>query len=188
MEKTYNKTALESIRERYLQNLEDSGHFGRCFEVDMRHELINTVERVHPLGVADVTIKAGVTLECKTACGWIVNPQFDTPEEAKAYIEEKTRPMKKAMFVAYLPQYNGENLEDARILSQTSFLNMLKEAGLLRAKKGSSKNNPQYGIAIQSYLPTKSFHPSMKTLAFVEGYLMEHGETVEEYVERMSRA
>lgn len=171
----------EGIITKYISNTADDGRFGRSFEVDFREILTGAVERCHPLGVADVAVKRGVTVETKTGCGWLVNPEFDNAEDAWNYFENAYKPMIKASHVAYLPKWNGENTRDAIILTQAKFLNILEKNKLVRAKS----NKGYFGIAIQSYIPTPTFKASVSRYESFLNDLADNGEIIEEFAERM---
>ena len=171
----------EGIITKYISNTADDGRFGRSFEVDFREILTGAIERCHPLGVADVSVKRGVTVETKTGCGWLVNPTFDTPEEAWHFFENTYKPMLKASHVAYLPKWTGENTRDCIILTQKKFLAVLERNKLIRAKG----NKGYFGICIQSYIPTPTFKASVSRYeSFLED-LSNTGEIIEEFAERM---
>ena len=171
----------EEIIANYVKNTSDDGRFGRSFEVDFREILTGVSHRMHPLGIADITVKRGVTVECKSGCGWLVSPEFDSAEEAMEYFVNSYKPMLKASHVAYLPKWTGDNTRDAIVLTQRKFLEILSRHNLIRTKgkKGS------YGVAIQSYIPTPTFRASQKRYdAFLED-LADNGEIVEEFAERI---
>lgn len=176
------KLTLEQITKKYLSNGADDGRFGRSFEVEFRKKLTGAVERVHPLGVADVLVKSGVTIECKTGCGWLVNAEFETAEDAMKYFENSYKPMIKASHVAYLPKWTGSNTEDAIILTQRKFLKILEAHNLIRSKKSTQG---LYGISIQSYIPTPTFKASQAVYDNIVESLKTKGETIEEFANRV---
>lgn len=151
---------LDEILAYYMDNECDTGANGRAFEVAFRAMMTKKIERVHPLGVSDMRVK-GKAIEAKSGCGWLVNPEFYTPVAAAEYWTSTKRPIKKADYIAYLPRFDGSNEADALILTQTAFLKCLERSNLARVKKGS---NGLYGIAIQSYIPSKKFHASRERL------------------------
>ena len=140
--------------ERYntYTNTADCGRFGRNFEVDLRAYLKGIFERCHPMGTTDITVKRGVTLECKTGCGWLVNPWTTDICEADDILANGFK-MKRATYIAYLPQYTeNTDISEVRFLTQAQFLAIFSDAGKVRVKR-SSKG--LYGLAIQSYIPTE---------------------------------
>ena len=169
------------------ENRNDFGRDGRNYELMVRYALGMVAdlssEKMHGHGKADVNVKHGVTLECKTGCGWLVSPVFDTPYEAQAVLDSGEFKMLKAMFVAYLPQYNGSNLADTRVLTQKKFLAILAKHGKLRIKKSSA--NGKWGITIQSYIPTPTFKASQAVYASILHDLDTEGETLEQFANRM---
>lgn len=162
-------------------NERDDGKNGRNFEVEFRLLLTGEEGASNPQGVADILVKRGVVLECKTGCGWIVYPTYRTKEEAEALIESGFK-MKKAMFVAYLPKFDGTNAADALVLTQAKFLAVFGKYRKLRVKKSS---DGLWGIAIQSYIPTPTFKASAKVYESILADLFDNGEYYDTFAERM---
>lgn len=165
-------------------NTNDNGMNGRNFEVDLRMVLTGIDQRMHPGKVADIFVKRGVTLECKTGCGWLVSPKWDTKEEAEAVLLAGQWKMQKAMFVAYLPTYGEwDSPEDAFILTQKKFVEIFVRHGKVRVKQSSA--NGKWGLTIQSYIPTEKFKASRKVYEAIIADLMDGSETVEDFKNRM---
>lgn len=163
-------------------NTADDGRFGRNFEVDLRAYLTALLTRMHPMNTTDVVVKRGVTLECKTGCGWLVNPWTDDILEADDVLANGFK-MRRATYVAYVPQYDENTcLADVRFLTQAQFLTIFADAGKVRVKRGS---NGQYGIAIQSYIPTPTFKASKAKYQAILDRLND-GLTAEEFVEKFA--
>jgi hypothetical protein len=171
----------KDIVNRYLSNHADDGRFGRSFEVMFRKQATNIAHRVHPMTVADVVI-GRMSIECKTGCGWLVNPEFDTKDDAIEYFESTKYPMMHASFVAYLPKWDGTNEMDALILPQRRFLKCLAKNNLVRAKAGS---NGLWGISIQSYIPTPTFKASKERYESFMNDLFDNGEYLDSFIERL---
>jgi hypothetical protein len=91
--------------------------------------------------------------------------------------------MRRATYVAYVPQYDENTcLEDVRFLTQAQFLAIFADAGKVRVKRGS---NGQYGIAIQSYIPTPTFKASKAKYQAILDRLND-GLTAEEFIEKFA--
>lgn len=171
------------------KNAKDVGRQGRNFEVTMRfvlglleEESLET-EKMHGQGKADCIVKKGVTLECKSGCGWLVSPIYDTPYQAQKALDNGDIKMLRAMFVAYIPCYDGTNLHETRILTQKAFINIFSRFGKLRIKKSSA--NGKYGITIQSYIPTPTFKASQAVYQGILQALDEEGMTIEQFANKM---
>jgi hypothetical protein len=162
-------------------NEKDNGRNGRNFEVDFRLLITEKAEACHRQGVADIVVKMGVTLECKTAQPQLTAPIYNSKEEAENAIANGFK-MSKAMFVAYLPTYNGNNAEEAIIVSQKTFIEIFRKHGKLRAKRHS---NGKWCIAIQQYIPTPTFKASQKTYDAIITDLFNNGEYYDTFMERM---
>lgn len=164
--------------DRYYLTRKDDGKQGRAGEVILRNFFSNVWERVHPQGVNDCKGK-GFALEMKSGAGWLVNPCYDTKEQAQAAANALNR--LNAQLVAYtVDGYSGESdlirfLDETRILSSNKFLAILHSLNLVIAKKGSSG---LWGIAIQVVKTSK------KKRAALEALLDENGMTVEQAGER----
>lgn len=170
----------------YLKNEKDAGRKGRAVEVITRTILNVAVERVHPLGVADVSKKCKGAVEVKTACGWLVNPCFSSKEEALEEISAGLPNFKHARYVAYAPEVfltEGMSAEEAilavyasmRVYTKREFLSCVRDAGLFVAKKSSAG---LWGVAIQQ------FHNSMKREAIWLDLLGNHGENLFDFASR----
>lgn len=160
-------------------NERDHGRKGRNMEEDGRLLFKQVDERCHPLGVADMVVKRGVTVEFKTGCGWLVSPIYDSKEEVEEMLDDFK--MVKAMYVCYLPEYDGTNIYDAIVITQKKFLTVFRNHGKIRVKKGS---NGLWGIAIQSYIPTPTFKASVKTYEAILQDLADNGMIIEEFAEK----
>ena len=169
---------LAELMHRYLSNQNYSGRKGSALEVMLRAFLTGKVAPMSRAGLCDIAFKRGVTIEAKTGAGYLMNPTFDTKEDAIAFFEEAYQPMSKAMFVAYCPKFDG-TLNDVRILTQKTFLGILSQHNLIRPKKSRGL----WGIAIQNWIPTKSFKPSLKKVEAVKAAL-DSGMTVAEFKAR----
>lgn len=163
-------------------NTHDAGMNGRNFEVDLRAYLKSVIERVHPMHTADVIVKRGVTLECKTGCGWLVSPFTPDIMEADALLAEGFK-MRRATYVAYLPQYTeNTDISEVRFFTQAQFLAIFNDNKKVRVKRSSAG---LYGLAIQSYIPTEKFKCSKAVYHNILERL-ENGLTAEEFVEKFA--
>lgn len=170
----------------YLSNEKDKGGKGRAVEVITRVILNVAVERCHPLGVADISKKCKGAVEVKTACGWLVNPCYDSKEEAQEEIANGLPNFRHARYVAYAPEVflsEGMSPEEAilavyasmRVYTKKEFLSCVKDAGLFVAKKSSAG---LWGVAIQT------FKNSMKREALWFSLLENHGENLLDFAEK----
>lgn len=173
-------------------NTKDTGMNGRNFEVDLRAYLYSVIGRMavdsdnrfHHMDLADLILKRGVTLEAKTGCGWLVSPFTADIREADALLANGFK-MKKATYVAYLPQYNeNTDISEVRFFTQAQFLRIFSDNGKVRVKRSSDK---RYGLAIQTYIPTPTFRASKKVYANILAEL-DGGMTAEEFFERIGVA
>lgn len=163
-------------------NTADTGRFGRNFEVDLRAYLKSVIERCHPMHTTDVTVKRGVTLECKTGCGWLVSPFTADVTEADALLEDGFK-MRRATYVAYLPQYSEDtDISEVRFFTQAQFIGIFADHKKVRVKRGS---NGLYGIALQSYIPTEKFKCSKAVYQSILSRL-DDGLTAEEFAEKFA--
>ena len=169
---------LAELTYKYLSNKGYSGARGSVLEIMLRAFLTGKVAAMSRAGLCDIAFKRGVTIEAKSGAGYLVNPTFDSKEDALAFFEEAYQPMSKAMFVAYCPKFTG-TLEDVRIHTQKTFLGILNQYNLIRPKKSRGL----WGIAIQNWIPTKSFKPSLKKVEAVKAAL-DSGMTVAEFKAR----
>ena len=169
---------LAALMHRYLSNQNYSGRKGSALEVMLRAFLTGKVAAMSRAGLCDIAFKRGVTIEAKTGAGYLVNPVFDSKEDAMAFFTEAYAPMTKAMFIAYCPKFTG-TLDDVRILTQKTFLGILSQYNLIRTRKSRGL----WGIAIQNWIPTKNFKPSLKKVEAVKAAL-DSGMTVAEFKAR----
>ena len=170
----------------YLGNERDTGSKGRATEVITRAVLNATAERVHPLGVGDVTKRYKGSLEVKTGSGWLVNPCYASKDEALQEIANGLPNFKKSRYIAYAPAAFlnvGMTAQAAiqavtasvRVYKHREFLECVSEAGLFVAKKSSSG---VWGVAIQT------FTNSMKREALWYSILENHGTSLLEFAEK----
>lgn len=161
-------------------NKADDGRFGRNFEVDLRAYLKGIFERCHHMDATDISVKRGVTLEVKSGCGWLVSPFTDDICEADGLLENGFK-MKRATYVAYLPQYNEDtDISEVRFFTQAQFLQIFADFNKVRVKRSSAG---LYGLAIQTYIPTEKFRASKKVYAEILSRL-DMGMTAEEFVDK----
>ena len=151
--------ALAKLVNQYLSNPKDDGAKGRAAEVIIRTILNDTVERVHPLGVADISKKCKGSTEAKTGCGWLVSPCFTSKEEALEEISSGV-PNFHCRYIGYIPkvyiqqgmtaeQFIGVIRASARVYTRKEFINCVAQAGLFVAKESSRKG--VWGVAIQQF-------------------------------------
>lgn len=157
---------VAAVQERYNPAIDD-GAYGRRFEVWARWYLSGRVDRCHPASIADVTVRTTQTardsgvidyktfsLECKSGAGWLLNPVYETPEQAEQAFTTYTQgavtiqAMRRSRYVAYIPRYDGLNGLQARVYSQEEFLAILHSQKLIRVKKSTAG---EWGIAIQEF-------------------------------------
>lgn len=169
---------LAELTYKYLSSKGYSGARGSVLEIMLRAYLTGEVSPMSRAGLTDIVFKQGVTIEAKSGAGYLVNPVFDSKEEALAFFEQAYAPMRRAMFVAYAPKFFG-TLENVRILSQKKFLDIWRQYGLIRAKQSRGL----WGVSIQNWIPTKSFKPSLKKVEAIEAAL-QSGMTVAEFKNR----
>lgn len=161
-------------------NTADDGRFGRNFEVDLRAYLKGIFERCHHMDVTDISVKRGVTLEVKSGCGWLVSPFTADITEADDLLANGFK-MKRATYVAYLPQYNEDtDISEVRFFTQAQFLQIFADFNKVRVKRSSAG---LYGLAIQTYIPTEKFRASKKVYAEILARL-DMGMTAEEFVDK----
>ena len=127
----------------------DNGIGGKCFEVCTVAEIVKRCKGVKSTGKCDLTYK-GVTYELKTGCGELGKITYKKDGEPIIRI-------RKVDFYIYAPEYN-ENfnaLQQAYVISQTDFLSILYDIGLMRYKKSSYAIKNGFDrpdkIAIQSF-------------------------------------
>lgn len=171
---------LEEVMSRY----NPSGDFGACgkqFEVLFRATLTDRVERVHPAGYADCVVKRGVVVECKTGAGTLGDFGWDTKEEAELAMENMDF-LHKCSHVAYLPKFNGYNLEDTIIVPRKRFIRILLKYNLVRVRCGS---NGKWYVTIQNYLPTEKFKSSRERVGCLIEDLQDNGYYLDIFAKRM---
>lgn len=171
----------------YTSKDADDGAQGKVFEVMVRDALRQIVDGVASQNKADLVYKQGVTIECKTGAGRLVETLYPTAEQAldafyKAFNRRNGKPMLKASHVAYMPRFMGK-LDNIYILTQRDFLKLLDCQGLIRAKR----YNGGYKITIQNYLPTVNYTPSKERAAVVQLGLEGLGRTIPEFIEYMNK-
>lgn len=109
----------------------DNGIGGKCFEVCTVAELVKRCNGVKSTGKCDLTFK-GTTFELKTGCGELGKITYNKDGDPVIHI-------RKVDFYIYAPEYN-ENynaLHQAYVISQSDFLSLLDDIGLIRYKKSS---------------------------------------------------
>ncbi len=171
----------------YYANIDNhDGVKGSQFEVIMRDALKGIAEYQAPQGVADIVYKQGVTIECKTGAGRLINTGYETPEKALAAFwadfKKSGRPMKRASHIAYTPTFNG-NIDNVYILYQPDFIRLLRVLELIRTKQYDDGHK----VTIQSYLPTKNFNPSRERIAVMEMGLENLGKSLPEFIKHMDK-
>lgn len=151
-------TLLVKLVNQYLGNKKDPGAKGRAAEVIMRTILNDKVERVHPLGVADISKKCKGSVESKTGCGWLVDPCYMTKQEALEEIAAGV-PGFQCRYMGYIPNvYIDEGMSaeqfidavraQARVYTRKEFVVCVAQAGLFVAKASS---RGIWGVAIQQF-------------------------------------
>lgn len=169
---------IKSVDNYYLTNDKDSGSKGKAGESILRNYFTGRWERVHPQTTSDVKGK-GFALEVKSGAGWLINPCYDSKEQAQAAAQALNR--LNAQLVAYTVEgYNGESdllrfIDETRVISSAAFIAILHSLNLVIAKKGSSG---LWGIAIQVVKTSK------KKRAALEAMLNENGITIDEAAEK----
>ena len=170
----------------YLNNTRDSGSIGRTTEVIVRAILNATAERVHPLGVSDITRKSKGSIEVKTGCGWLTSPIFDSKAEALKEIEDFLPNFRRSRYVAYAPNvyiHSGMTVKEmisvilscVRVYTHKEFLTVIQSAGLFVAKRSSMG---LWGVSIQQ------FRNSMRREALFYDLLENNGMSLLEFAEK----
>ncbi len=183
-------------------NSSSTGGAGMAFEVALREMLKGVSERCHGARETDISVKTGVALECKSGCGWLLEPGrhgvgYDSRAEAEMVLAEKLNAlhsgalngwqvMPRALHVAYAETFDGVSLDNVRIMSQHRFLTLLDAYNLIRIKQ--SRSSGRWGFAIQSYIPTPKFRASRKRYEAFAADRERYGMTITEYVERFCQA
>lgn len=157
---------LENIRKEYDPTIDPMGAAPRQVECFARYRLTGLVEYVHPLGVADVVVKSGVTVEIKTGHGWPIEPNFRTKEDLEDFLDERRNPMIKASHVAYLPHRakDGTDCDDCLFFTAGQFLSILGKYGKLVVKESRG----MWGVAMKPWI--------------TEGYAQKSSPKVEEAI------
>lgn len=182
-------TSSEQVNEiiNYYGTIDNhDGVKGSQFEVMLRDALKGIADYQAPQGVADIVYKQGVTIECKTGAGRLINTGYETPEKALAAFwgdfKKSGRPMKKASHVAYIPNFTG-NIDDVYILYQPYFIRLLRVLELIRTKQYDDGHK----VTIQNYLPTKNFNPSIERIAVMKMGLENLGKSLPEFIKHMDK-
>ena len=173
----------------------NTGAKGCIFECVVRHAVNGIWEHVHVMDETDVTIKRGVTLECKSGAGDLTSARWSSREQAAEVWESSKRPMRKASQVCYTVKVNVENpaemLETARVFTQNEFIQILEESKMLRFRKDGEK----FCAAIQTVSEStaksqflKNGQPRKETAPNkFRRLILERGETLESFIERMTK-
>ena len=147
----------------------DFGKYGNMFETIVNAVITATASHRKPANINDVVTLASVkpySIECKTACGMLVSGLDE--QTAKSMLNDVDSIIKAVnnKYVCYVPLFRKpSHIYDARVLYTKTFIELLAKYRLLRVKKQS---NGQFAIAIQNYLPTKSFAGLRRGLDFVD--------------------
>lgn len=171
---------LEDVRHEYTDACGGGARQVECFG---RYRLTGVIERVHPLGVADVTIKGGMTLEVKTGHGWLIEPMFETLEELNAYLDERRNILLRASHIAYLPHRAicGEDFDDCLFFPAMQLVKILGQFGKLACKQ----DRDRWGVAIKPWI-TEGYaqKSSAKNEAEIREALEDVGLILEEFAEK----
>lgn len=171
---------LQEILSYYGENENDSGRYGRMLEVTLRFLLTGKIHRAHPQNASDTRFN-GKTIEIKSGAGWLTAANFFSKEHACLYWNSKKRPIARADFIAYVPRYNGKNIDEVRFFTQTDFIELLASFDLIIPKHASPASGGAWGIAIQSYIPNEKFANEKKFYDFTDA-LYSQGMTMEQFV------
>ena len=172
---------LEEILGRYNPEI-DAGAMGKRADVLVRKAITSKIERAHPAGVSDCTVKRGVAVEIKTGAGELDPFGYDTKEEAEEAMEAGEY-LKGCTHVAYLAKFNGENLEDFIVIPKKRFIKILLKYNLVRVKRST---DGRWKITIQNFLPTPNFHPSKEKAGCFFEDLEENGLYIDLFCENMT--
>ena len=171
---------LEDVRKEYTDNCGGGARQVECFG---RYRLTGIIERVHPLGVADVTIKGGMTLEVKTGHGWLIEPMFETLEELNAYLDERRNILLRASHIAYLPHRAtcGEDFDDCLFFPAMQLVKILGQFGKLACKQ----DRERWGVVIKPWI-TEGYaqKSSAKNEAEIREALEDAGLILEEFADK----
>lgn len=171
---------MDEILSYYFNNEEDSGKFGRMLEVSLRFLLTGKVHRAHPQNASDTRFN-GKSIEIKSGAGWLTAANFFSKEHACLYWNSKKKPIARADFIAYIPRYNGRNMDEVRFFTQADFIGLLASHDLIIPKHASPASGGAWGIAIQSYIPNEKFANEKKFYDFTDA-LYSQGMTMEQFV------
>ena len=167
-------------------NSSSDGSNGMNFETFVRYYLTDVFEGVHASDTTDVVVKRGQALECKSGAGQLCAANM-TEKQALEMLNGFT--MKRAKYVAYVPTWTYTtveecmaHLDEVRVYTQKTFLEIMGEHGKLRVKKAS---NGFYCVAIQNYIPTPNFRASKKVYASILHDLATKGESLQDYRMRL---
>lgn len=186
---------LASPAKKFKRGGVNTGARGCVFECTVRHAINGTWEHVHTLDETDVTVKRGVTLECKSGAGDLTSARWSSREEAAEVWGSSKRPMRKASHVCYVAKVNVENpaeiLETARVFTQNEFIQILEDSKMLRFRKDGEK----YCAAIQTVSESTAKSPFLKNGQprketapnMFRRLILERGEKLEDFVDRMSK-
>ena len=174
---------LEDIRAEYPVEADPMGNASRQVECFMRYRLTGKIERVHPLGVADVIVKKGVTLEIKTGHGWLIEPSFESLEDLESFIDDRKNPLIKASHIAYLPHRakDGTDCDDCLFFTAGQLMMILGSFGKLILKESRGF----WGIAMKPWI-TEGYvqKSSSKVERQIREQLEEQGLMLEEFAEK----
>lgn len=173
------------------KNANDDGREGRNSELTFRISLAEHLGKfINPYCIksaykADFKVKTAggkvITGECKTGCGWLTKPNY-TQEQAQALLQD-LQALKKAVdhssYIAYAPT----SADDMLIMPKSRFIEICAKHNILRIKKHSSGCG--YGVTIQSYIPTPTFHASKNRYEAILSDLFDNGEYIDCWVERL---
>lgn len=174
---------LDDVRTEYSLDKDPCGNGARQVECFLRYYFTGKIERVHPLGVADIVIKRGITMEVKTGHGWLIEPRFETLEELENHLDSRKNPMIKASHIAYLPHraYDGLDCVDCLIFSAIQFIKIMGKYGKLTVKESRGS----WGVAIKDWI-TEGY--AVKSSSKVEKAIREdlenNGLIIEEFVQK----
>ena len=155
------KKNIDAVLARY-SIASDCGQLGKKAEVVARYAITGKIERCHTAGDTDCVVKRGVVVEVKTGAGELEPFGYDT-KEAAIEAMEAGHFLLGCSHVAYLPRYNGHNIEQTLVVPRKRFISLLQKYNLIRVKQAT---NGAWKVTIQNYLPTENFHPS-KDRAFL---------------------
>lgn len=174
---------LEGIRAEYPAEADPMGNPPRQVECFLRYRLTGKVERVHPLGVADVVVKKGITLEVKTGHGWLIEPSFESLEDLENFLDERKNPLIKASHIAYLPHraQDGTDCDDCLFFTAGQLLTILGSFGKLTLKESRGF----WGIAMKPWI-TEGYaqKSSVEKENQIRAKLEDQGLILEEFAEK----